>query len=540
MNNKNKRKVLARVCAIIGIFAILASLCLVSVGAWEMTDIPFLNYFDVSAIPEVSRGTRTDLASITSVDPNHGAITMEAYYTGASSPYVPTSYLDRTLISLCPMLKVGSTYVLSGEASFVDNEGKAVTAVKEMPVLILKSSGEPDIRWYWGESLTITEQMLNANVMLYAGTPNAEEWESGMEGSYFSFVRMWINKDVAYEFCSYNIAYDLNEKAYYDGYEEGYGEFISDNLFLNEKNVTVAPIYQDLVNNGEWYISEAYNDYIYPHNGILYSYDNVLDKYKESPSRNLFWIGQKITITPISYGDYYIAGNCSISVYADVSYVFIEVYTEDRPYDPYSYSLTMYDEKYVFDWAEMGVPIGSKVTKIDIINRFCSVEYGSASERIEALENLDFRLIFVDEASYGYELGLKDGFNDGYDEGYDVGYDEGEDYGYREGYGDGNDAGWLDGYATGLDNGYYEGYDRGRYEGHNVGFAEGKETGFYEGVASADGQLSFSKMISAVVDVPVRAFHSLLNFEVLGVQMDAFALSLLTVALVVTVLKKVL
>ena len=47
-------------------------------------------------------------------------------------------------------------------------------------------------------------------------------------------------------------------------------------------------------------------------------------------------------------------------------------------------------------------------------------------------------------------------------------------------------------------------------------------------------------MISAVVDVPVRAFKSLFNFEILGTDMTSFALSIVSLSLIVAVIKMVI
>ena len=47
----------------------------------------------------------------------------------------------------------------------------------------------------------------------------------------------------------------------------------------------------------------------------------------------------------------------------------------------------------------------------------------------------------------------------------------------------------------------------------------------------------FIKLLSATIDAPVKAFTSLLNFEVLGVNMKDFVLSILTLMFVLTIVR---
>lgn len=98
--------------------------------------------------------------------------------------------------------------------------------------------------------------------------------------------------------------------------------------------------------------------------------------------------------------------------------------------------------------------------------------------------------------------------NASYSDGYSRGYDEGSAVSYSSGYAAGNDAGYRSGY--------------------NVGLADG-----------ATGQ-QFQHLFYAVIDVPVTAFKSLLNFDLLGINMLYFVTSLLTLAVIFLILKKVL
>lgn len=72
--------------------------------------------------------------------------------------------------------------------------------------------------------------------------------------------------------------------------------------------------------------------------------------------------------------------------------------------------------------------------------------------------------------------------------------------------------------------------------GREVGYAEGRENGFVEGVASAN-EYSFDGLLSSVFDVPVRTFRSLFDFNVLGVNLSQFFLSILTVCVVIGLIR---
>ena len=79
-------------------------------------------------------------------------------------------------------------------------------------------------------------------------------------------------------------------------------------------------------------------------------------------------------------------------------------------------------------------------------------------------------------------------------------------------------------------------FNNGVSDGYNAGYKEGYETGKIAGAAGAN-DYSFFSLISAVVDVPVQAFSSLFNFELLGFNLLNFFLGVITVALVIKLLK---
>ncbi len=75
-----------------------------------------------------------------------------------------------------------------------------------------------------------------------------------------------------------------------------------------------------------------------------------------------------------------------------------------------------------------------------------------------------------------------------------------------------------------------QGYTRGYKDGHSLGY----DKGFSKGSLSNN---SFLGLFTAVIDAPVQVFTNLLDVEILGYDMKQVALSLLSVALILSVLR---
>lgn len=95
---------------------------------------------------------------------------------------------------------------------------------------------------------------------------------------------------------------------------------------------------------------------------------------------------------------------------------------------------------------------------------------------------------------------------------------------YNSGYSAGYSAGKLDGSSSG----YNQGYDAGVTIGYQNGYNDGVEHG---------GNYTFLGLIGAVIDAPINAFTSLLNFEVLGVNILSLITGLLSIAIIVFIVK---
>lgn len=83
-----------------------------------------------------------------------------------------------------------------------------------------------------------------------------------------------------------------------------------------------------------------------------------------------------------------------------------------------------------------------------------------------------------------------------------------------------------------LMNDYINTFNESYTTGEEVGYDEGKTVGYNEGVEDAH-TYTFWNLITATIDAPINAFVSMLDFEVLGVNMQAFYISILTAALVI-------
>ena len=101
---------------------------------------------------------------------------------------------------------------------------------------------------------------------------------------------------------------------------------------------------------------------------------------------------------------------------------------------------------------------------------------------------------------------------------------------YRAGY----DNGYVEGYNNGLSNntGYQEAYQNGLDEGFTNGYFSGKNAGIEQA-----NTYSFSSLMASVFDVPIKAFTALFDFDILGVNMKGFYLSILTACVVLAVVK---
>lgn len=113
-------------------------------------------------------------------------------------------------------------------------------------------------------------------------------------------------------------------------------------------------------------------------------------------------------------------------------------------------------------------------------------------------------------------------------------YDDREYYLYQVDDFSGNaiyDSGYTAGQQYGEGVGYTQGYNVGKNDGYNLG---------YNTALNNRDIYTFDNLLSAVIDVPVRTFTSLFNFEILGVNLSGFFLGLLTCCIVITIVRLLL
>lgn len=85
-----------------------------------------------------------------------------------------------------------------------------------------------------------------------------------------------------------------------------------------------------------------------------------------------------------------------------------------------------------------------------------------------------------------------------------------------------------DRYEQGYDIGYGEGLQQGQQTGYNKGYTEG---------VNDAGNYTFSSLVDSVAFVPIKTLYSILNFEILGINVFGFFVALLTIGFVITMLK---
>lgn len=101
--------------------------------------------------------------------------------------------------------------------------------------------------------------------------------------------------------------------------------------------------------------------------------------------------------------------------------------------------------------------------------------------------------------------------------------------------GDDYTSGYNAGFGAGKETSYNNGYNDGYSSGRKVGYDDGYNTGYSKGIIAA-GDYTFLSLMTSVVDAPVKAFMGLLDFEILGVNISGFILTLLSLALLLKII----
>ncbi len=88
-------------------------------------------------------------------------------------------------------------------------------------------------------------------------------------------------------------------------------------------------------------------------------------------------------------------------------------------------------------------------------------------------------------------------------------------------------------------NNYNVVFEEGKKQGYDEGYRVGQEKGYAEG-SKAQGDYSFLGLIGAVIDAPINSFRQMFDFDVLGVNMSSFMLSLFTISIIIVIIKLVI
>lgn len=347
----------------------------------------------------------------------------------------------------------------------------------------------------------------------------------------------------------YFYAHDLGyDEGYEDGIDEGYetentGIFhdgTMDVVFLHangrkiSREVTNIDYSDSLLNAGDGYIN-FFNLLSCAENVIgssLVSYDGVKIFYHLASEQRI----EDICVAVTSYG-----------VMTDTSFFDRDFYVYDA--EGYSvrclwrkieldgfdfYRLNYYDEMLDLNGSPIdGVDTDSFLVKTfefvftdlpnnyDVSNQHNDCHLGLYDENVTN---------YVNEVQRYYEDGKYLGHSEGFNAGSALSNEEAYNHGYNDGFADGS-----------LENGpdYNDGYDTGYAFGYNVGSVEGYNSGLATGIEKHN-DYTFMGLIGSAFDVPLNAFRSMFNFEVLGVNLQSFFFALLTCCVLLAVVKLIL
>lgn len=135
----------------------------------------------------------------------------------------------------------------------------------------------------------------------------------------------------------------------------------------------------------------------------------------------------------------------------------------------------------------------------------------------------------------GYDKAIAENKDIWFDEGYESGYAEGEDAGYLLGIEENKDI-WFD---SGYEEGESAGYDKAITDNKDIWYNNGYNAGVIQG-ATDSNEYSFLGLIGAVIDVPVKAFIGLTDFNLFGFNMTTFYKALFAFCAIVIVIRLVL
>lgn len=451
-----------------------------TINDFDITNYPSANYFNIE-----------NMVVNDAIDISYSNGVVNSIVFVSSDSNIFTVSTNTTLGVACPDLVVGETYTLSFDIS--SELGRSM--------FLLNDFKGTYIQWWSGKSLTITESMLGATIILFPTNANGLP----IPGGECSWSSIMINKGT--EVMPY---FPYFKSLYNAGYNEGYQA--AEYGFLNGSTVdaSVKITYGVSSSGTASVITQDYSAPLELFNGG-FSLAQVFKFYSELPfemPRSYDFIYFKVKFgSGVNVENFFNSYKFSSSTNAFIKYTTLLLNTSSDGTGTSFRSSFEVDSEGKLSFGENNISSTVDLNSLYLLG----LEMPTNTYTESILPFNSYRLVTYNGMYYkGYNNGFNDGAlsGDGFNQGYDKGFSEGE----------------------------RNGYDKGFNAGNTVGYSDGFGAGKIEGAATAN-DYSFMSLISATIDAPIQAFTKMFDFEILGVNLTNFFLSLLSVGIVLVVLK---
>ncbi len=262
--------------------------------------------------------------------------------------------------------------------------------------------------------------------------------------------------------------------------------------------------------------SPVYEDIVLVANYEINKYSVVFKDYDGSVIRSsVVDYGSSVVApnNPSLIGHTFSGWKCSNIAYGvgsavDCDLEFIATYTLNR----YLISFYDYDNRLL---SSVNVSFGYRINSSDIPNiSRVGYTFDGWSSSVDGFTTSDIVYCDIDfTAKYTIITEFWQGYEYAKDENYSNGYD--------------------DGYLTGKDDFYSSGYDDGYSSGYGVGFSEGESSA----MSSKD---TFASLMYSIIDAPFNVLSNAFSFEIFGINLSYFLISIVSLLLVTVVIKKLI
>lgn len=552
---KKKKTVLKRVFALLGVFVVLLTSVLpFGVGAVEQaTQVNHFSFYPF----ESGEVWLSDKTTIEYVDIEYDTILLKTE-KGSKEDGIMRYYIK--LSDFMPFAKVGESYTLKME---IYNNVSGVGIVNGISVGYGSEDNPNPTWWSNGKTRTLTQQDLDGYVSFYGYNSRTGGVSSVDVYTYINIAIVPEGRDYVFDYVEEVREY---KRGYHDGFVAGqdeaydraleyaYREYINRNTILNSYSSSVeffwdASMYESDLNEGR-YLYLSMPVYYTKMDNSDYEFDGYSFKCSELTDDAFNFDGVSI----YGYtGSQYLRGLRGVSVCVTTKDFETGEYARaaDLPISisfPAQNSTEMNDNfKAIIEYAipvGYDVPEGSQLigdyylcrtyVPHSVIKDTGSNVWYSTAKGMMGLDDdtpvMNIRITMVHEGQDFFNMSLRafgvSIVNAENNPAYMAGLSKGSSVGYKEGFVKGKE----EGLELGRDDGYNEGLDDGEIIGFNKGYEKGLKNA---------NEHTFRGLMFAVVDAPVQVFSSMLNFEVLGINLLGFLTSLLTIMIVVAVVKVV-